>query len=93
VSDTAARLHHAAQGPVFGLGMIEELARLGCKISPGSLYPLLQGIEKKGYLYSTKQRNGKSLRRLNRATAMGRKALAASRSKIQELFHELIKGD
>ena len=56
-------LHHAAEGPIFGLGMMEELARHGYRISPGSLYPLLQGLEKKGYLRSTEQRNGKSLRR------------------------------
>jgi DNA-binding PadR family transcriptional regulator len=49
-------LHHAVEGPVFGLGMIEELSRHGYRISPGSLYPLLQGLEKKGYLRSTKQR-------------------------------------
>jgi PadR family transcriptional regulator, regulatory protein PadR len=86
-------LHHAAEGPVFGLGMIEELARHGYKISPGSLYPLLQGLERKGYLKSTEQRNGKSLRRVYRATALGRKALAASKSKVRELFHELIDDD
>jgi DNA-binding PadR family transcriptional regulator len=86
-------LHHAVEEPIFGLGMIEELARHGYKISPGSLYPLLQGLEKKGYLKSTEQRNGKSLRRVYRATPLGRKALAASKSKVRELFHELIEGD
>src|SRR4051812_3939178 len=80
-------LHHAVEGPVFGLGMIEELARHGYRISPGSLYPLLQGLEKKGYLKSVTQREGKSLRRVYRATPLGRKALAASRSKVRELFH------
>src|ERR1051326_6653895 len=72
-------LHHAAEGPIFGLGMIEELARHGYRISPGSLYPILQGLQKKGYLRSTELRNGKSLRRVYRATALGRKALAAAR--------------
>jgi PadR family transcriptional regulator PadR len=86
-------LHHAVEGPVFGLGMIEELARHGYRISPGVLYPLLQGLEKKGYLRSTQKRNGKSLRRVYRATPLGRKALAASKSKVRELFHELIEGD
>src|SRR6202048_909825 len=82
-------LHHAAEEPIFGLGMIEELARHGYRISPGSLYPLLKGLEKKGYLRSTEQRNGRSLRRVYRATPLGRKALVASRSKVRELFHEL----
>lgn len=43
-------LHHAAEEPNFGLGMIEELARHGYRISPGSLYPRLHGLELKGYL-------------------------------------------
>ncbi len=86
-------LHHAVEGPVFGLGMIEELARHGYRISPGSLYPLLQGLEKKGYLRSTEKRNGKSLRRLYRATPLGRKALAASKRKVRELFCKLFEGD
>ena len=85
-------LHHAVEGPIFGLGMIEELARHGYRISAGSMYPLLQGLEKKGYLRSTEKRSGKSLRRVYRATPLGRKALAASKSKVRELFHELIEG-
>jgi PadR family transcriptional regulator, regulatory protein PadR len=85
-------LHHAAEGPIFGLGMIEELARHGYRISPGSLYPLLQGLEKKGYLKSSELRSGKSLRRVYRATPLGRNALRAAKQKVQELFHELIEG-
>lgn len=73
--------------------MIEELARHGYRISAGSLYPLLQGLERKGYLRSIEQRNGKSLRRVYRATSLGRKTLAASKSKVRELFHELVEGD
>jgi PadR family transcriptional regulator PadR len=84
-------LHHAVEGPIFGLGMMEELARHGYRISPGSLYPLLQSLEKKGYLQSNEERNGKSRRKVYRATKLGRKALAASKSKVRELFHELIE--
>ena len=71
--------------------MAEELARHGYRISPGTLYPLLHSLEKKGYLRATQQRNGKSLRKVYRATARGRKALAAARHKVRELFHELIE--
>ena len=84
-------LHHAVEEPIFGLGMIEELARHGYRVSPGSLYPLLHGLEKKGYLKSFEQRNGKSLRKVYRATPAGRKALSAAKSKVRELFHELIE--
>ena len=84
-------LHHAVEGPVFGLGMMEELARHGYRISAGSLYPLLRGLERKGYLRSKEQRNGKSLRRVYRATPLGRRALIAAKGKVRELFHELIE--
>lgn len=83
-------LHHAAEEPVFGLGMLEELTRHGYRISPGTLYPILHGLEKKGYLRSTERRNGKSLRKVYRATPSGRKALAAAKDKVRELFQEII---
>ena len=86
-------MHHASEEPIFGLGMIEELGRHGYRISPGSLYPLLHGLEKKGYLTSREKRNGKSLRKEYRATPLGRKALRAARSKVLELLRELIEGE
>ena len=85
-------LHHAAAGPIFGLGMIEELSLHGYRISPGSLYPILHGLETKGYLKSKQIRNGRSLRKVYAATAAGRKALAASKNKVSELFRELMEG-
>src|SRR5580704_11827906 len=85
-------LHHAVEEPIFGLGMIEELARHGYRISAGSLYPLLHGLEKKGYLRSTEVRNGKSLRKLYRATPLGKTALQAAKDKVRELFHEVVEG-
>lgn len=86
-------LHHAAEEPIFGLGMAEELARHGYRISPGTLYPLLHGLERKGYLRATEQRKGKSRRTVYRATPLGKKALEAAKSKVRELFGELIEGE
>jgi DNA-binding PadR family transcriptional regulator len=85
-------LHHAVEEPIFGLGMIEELARHGYKISPGSLYPILHSLEEKGYLRSREERNGRSQRKVYRATPQGRRALEAAKAKVRELFHELIEG-
>lgn len=85
-------LHHAVEEPIFGLGMAEELARHGYRISPGTLYPLLHGLEKKGYLRSKIKRNGKSFRKVYRATPTGRKVLFAAKNKVRELFRELIEG-
>jgi PadR family transcriptional regulator PadR len=86
-------LYHAAERPVFGLWFIEELARHGYKLSPGTLYPLLHGLERKGYLRSSKERSGKSSRRMYRATPLGRKVLAAAKEKVSELFGELLENE
>jgi len=72
--------------------MVEELARHGYRISPGTLYPLLHGLEKKGYLRAAEKRDGKSRRKVYRATRQGRKALRLAKSKVRELFGELIQG-
>jgi PadR family transcriptional regulator PadR len=85
-------LHHAVEGPIFGLEMAEELGRHGYRISLGTLYPLLHGLEKKGYLRSTEQRKGKSIRKVYRATSLGRKALRAMKVRVGELFGELHEG-
>lgn len=86
-------LHHAVEGPIFGLEMAEELARHGYRISLGTLYPLLHGMEKKGYLRSAEKRNGQSIRKVYRATPLGKKALKAMKVKVSELFGELNEGE
>ena len=60
--------------------------------APGTLYPLLHSLEKKGYLSLSTERNGKSLRKVYRATPMGRRAVSAAKIKVRELFRELIEG-
>jgi DNA-binding PadR family transcriptional regulator len=84
-------LHHAAEEPIFGLGMIEELARHGYKLSPGTMYPILHGLEKRGLLLSREAWTNGHRRLVYRATPLGRKALKATREKVRELFGELIE--
>lgn len=86
-------LHHAAHAPIFGLWLIEELARHGYKMSAGTLYPILHGLEDKGYLKSTQVREGKRFRRVYRVTARGKRALGAAKDKVRELFGELFADD
>jgi DNA-binding PadR family transcriptional regulator len=71
--------------------MIEEPARHGYRLSPGTLYPLLDGLEKRGYLVSRRERAGRSVRRLYRATPFGCEALAVARTRLRELFREVGK--
>jgi DNA-binding PadR family transcriptional regulator len=92
-NDETPRTTHGRKEPIFGLGIIEELGRHGYKLSAGTLYPILHGLERRGYLKSKQERNGKRFRRVYRATAKGRKALDAAKEKVRELFGELFEDD
>jgi DNA-binding PadR family transcriptional regulator len=85
-------LHHAAEAPIFGLGIIEELRRHGYELSAGTLYPMLHSMEKKGYLRSHHERTGRRDRRVYEITEQGRIALTDAKAKVRELFGELIAG-
>ena len=84
-------LHHAAEGEVFGLWMMEELGRHGYKLSAGTMYPILHSLEKRGLLVSKEKREGKRYRKLYRATPAGRRALTIAKEKVRELFGELFE--
>lgn len=84
-------LHHAAHEPIFGLAIMEELAWHGYRISAGTLYPLLHGMERRGYLGSRVETLGGRRRRVYRATALGKRTLAGARAKVRELFGELFE--
>jgi len=85
-------LHHAVEGELYGHWMIEELARHGYRMSPGTLYPMLHALERKGFLKSRIKGVGRRARRLYRATRKGRAALEVAKDRVNELFGELIKG-
>jgi PadR family transcriptional regulator, regulatory protein PadR len=79
---------HAAHEPIFGLAMMKELRRHGYRIGPGTLYPLLHGLESARLLKSAPDPKG-GRRRVYRITAAGRSALARAKAKVDELHHEL----
>lgn len=82
-------LVHASHEPIFGLAMMEELAHHGYRIGPGTLYPLLHGLEKSGLLRSALKNTAGRRRRVYTITAAGKKALEKAKSKVDELHHEL----
>lgn len=84
-------LYHASREPVFGLGIIEELGRHGYRLSPGTLYPMLHALEKKGYLRSNQTRVNQHVRRVYHITRRGRAALGSAKIKVRELFGELFE--
>ncbi len=84
-------LHHAAKRPVYGLWMMEELAALGHRVSPGTLYPILARMEANGWLVSAAPGSSRA-RRNYRITAAGRTVLAVLGREITELYREVIGG-
>lgn len=84
-------LHHAVEHEIYGLWMIEELARHGYRLSPGTLYPMLHGMENRGYLTSRVERSGSISRKLYRATPYGVEGLSLARLRIKELTGEVGK--
>ena len=84
-------LHHAAEGEIYGLWMIEELARHGYRLSPGTLYPMLHAMEKRGYLTSRVERNGSTARKLYRATPYGLEGLALAKLRFADLTGEVAR--
>ncbi len=85
-------LHHAAEGPVYGLWLLAELEEHGYRLSPGTLYPILHALEARGLLASrTRLADGK-LRKYYRITRAGRRALARMRGKLRELVAEVLPG-
>jgi DNA-binding PadR family transcriptional regulator len=84
-------LHHATRRPVYGLWLLEELAEHGHRLSPGTLYPILERMERNGWLRSTSMERANA-RRNYRITAAGRRILDQLRADVDELHRELVLG-
>ena len=84
-------LHRAAEGPITGVWIAKELRRHGYRVGPGTLYPLLRGLEKEGYLRSQEMRQGRVRYVHYAATAKARRDLKKAREKLRELFRELVE--
>lgn len=86
-------LHHAALEPVYGMAMMAELAHHGYDLSPGTLYPLLHGLEEQGYLTHTDRVVEGRVRKYYVITDKGKTALSEAKLKIAELVHEVLWED
>ena len=84
-------LLHASQKAVYGLGLIEELARHGYHLSPGTLYPLLHTMQHDGYLVSQEENVGGKVRRYCHSTGLGQETLRDAQTKIKELVSEVLE--
>src|ERR1043166_2509357 len=82
-------LHHAADGRgVYGEWMLKELHHHGYRLSPGTLYPILARMERRGWLRASRvsRSNGP---RVYRLTPRGRNVLNHVLHALDELYGEV----
>src|SRR6187401_3375918 len=84
-------LHHAEEGGVYGQWMLEELHRHGYRLSPGTLYPVLARMARRGWLRAVDSKRASSSRdaRVYKITREGAGVLKRLRAALAELQHEV----
>ncbi len=85
-------LYHAGEEPVYGVWLIEELARHGYALSPGTLYPMLHSLEDEGMLRRERRVVKGKVRKYYTLTEDGRIALDEGRKRAVELLREISPG-
>ena len=86
-------LNHAAEGPIYGQWMMSELRRHGYEISPGTLYPLLQRMERHGWLRRKRSNDaGPRARKNYLLTEEGKRVLRLVRRQVEEMHREVVRG-
>jgi len=83
-------LHHAYEGEIFGVEMMDELRSHGYIISSGTLYPMLHSLERDGYLTRRDEVVSGKVRKYYRITEKGVNALEEVKKKIRELVEEVM---
>lgn len=83
-------LYHAANEAIYGVEILQELARHGYRLSPGTLYPTLHRLEKEGYLSMKKEVVDGKVRKYYSITKQGLVVLSASKEKIAQLVEEVL---
>jgi PadR family transcriptional regulator len=86
-------LHHASESPIYGLWMMEELARHGYRLNASQLYPKFHRLEAQGLIgHRKKVVNGKT-RKYYRLTARGRRYWASQKRRLIELVGEALSAN
>ena len=85
-------LHHAGEEAVHGQWILTELRQHGYEISPGTLYPLLNRMQRLGWLKCTVDpEGGRRARKDYRLTSEGRRVLGLIREQIKQLHEEVVE--
>lgn len=84
-------LHHTKTKPIYGMWMLEELREHGYTMSEGTLYSVLQPMEKEGLLAREDKLMKGSNRNYYTITLLGAEVLDEAGNKANELFKEIKK--
>ena len=83
-------LHHASEGSLYGLWMLEELAEHGYSLNASQLYPRFHRLEKGGNLERTERVVEGKVRKYYDITRDGRAYLREQRRRLVELISEAL---
>lgn len=75
----------AAEGELYGMGLIEHMRGCGFAVSPGTLYPNLNAMLKEGDLVRKTKVVGGKRRIVYRVSKKGREELRETKSKLKTL--------
>lgn len=82
-------LYHSKNEPIYGTWIINELEEHGYKVSPGTLYPLLNRMERESLLCKTEKNVGGRIIKFYKITELGEDVLKEATEKAAQLFHEI----
>ena len=82
-------LYHATKEAVWGLDLIRQLSWHGYTLSPGTIYPILHGLDKEGFLQADPQLVNGKIRKYYVATEKGKQLLTEAYCKTRELLNEI----
>ena len=84
-------LFHAAEAPICGVEITQELSHHGYRLSPGTLYPVLHSLAHLGYLRCLPKVEQGRVRKYYTITLRGRWALREAKKRLKELVKEVLE--
>ncbi|MEZ5362533.1 MAG: PadR family transcriptional regulator [Bryobacterales bacterium] len=83
-------LHHASEGSLYGLWMLEELAEHGYSLNASQLYPRFHRLEEQGCLERTDRIVDGKVRKYYNITPTGGAYLREQKRRLVELISEAL---
>jgi DNA-binding PadR family transcriptional regulator len=83
-------LHHACEGPIYGLWMLEELGRHGYRLSASQVYPRFHRLTRQGLLRQRREVVSGKVRKYYAVTARGRAQWSVQKRRLEELVKEAL---